>query len=61
MSQALHVAHRLISTAAVLPPLSLPANSQFLRPMATGFNARPLSPLSTSRKPASSGRIKAPQ
>src|SRR5947209_18452669 len=31
MFQALHVAHRLISTAAVLPPLSLPANNQFFR------------------------------
>ena len=29
--QFLHVMHRLISTAAVWPLLSLPANNQFLR------------------------------
>src|SRR5512135_2330928 len=59
--RSLQLVHRLISTAAVFPPLSLPANSQFFRPMATGFKARSLAPLSISRKPASSGRINASQ
>ena len=51
--RSLHVVHRLISVAAVLPPSSLPANNQFFRPRATGFIARSLAPLSISRKPAS--------
>ena len=55
--QLLHVVHRLIRTAAVWPPLSLPANNQFLRPSATGLNARSQAPLSSSRNPASRGTL----
>jgi hypothetical protein len=45
----LHMAMKLSSTAAVLPPLSLPKNVQLPRPMAMSRLTRPVAPLSISR------------
>ncbi len=59
--RSLHVVHRLISIAAVSPPLSLPANNQFFRPIATGLKRPSQAPLSSSRNPASKGRFSAAQ
>lgn len=61
MFRALHVDTRLNRIAAVLPPPSLPANSQFLRPRATGFTARSLALLSIDRYPAPVNRFNATQ
>ena len=54
--QRLQVAMKLINTAAVLPPLSLPKNVQLPRPMATSRLARSVAPLSISRSPSSRNR-----
>jgi hypothetical protein len=45
----LHMAMKLSSTAAVLPPLSLPKNIQLPPPMAMSRLARSVAPLSISR------------
>ena len=57
----LHVMHKLISVAAVLPPASLPANTQFFRPSATNFIPRSLALLSIDSQPASVYRSSACQ
>ena len=57
----MHEETRLNRIAAVRPPPSLPANSQFRRPMATGYTARSLALLSIDRYPASVNRFNAAQ
>src|SRR5271165_4149819 len=49
----LQEAMKLRSTAAVLPPPSLPKNVQLPRPMAMSRLARSVAPLSISRSPSS--------
>ncbi len=49
----LHIAMKLNSTAAVLPPLSLPKNVQLPRPMAMSGFSRSVAPLSISPSPSS--------
>ncbi len=51
----------LITVAAVLPPASLPANNQFLRPRATGVIPRSLALLSIDSQPSSVYRSSACQ
>lgn len=54
-------AHRvkLSSTAAVLPPWSLPKKVQFPRPIAVSRLARSVAPLSISRSPSWRKRVSA--
>ena len=52
-SDALTGSHELRSTAAVLPPSSLPKNTQLLRPTATPRIARSVPLLSICRSPSS--------
>ena len=57
ISKFLHVVHKLISTAAVSPPLSLPANNQFLRPSAMGLNVRLVLAVVQLEKPSLQGAL----
>jgi hypothetical protein len=54
----LHMAMKLSSTGAVLPPWSLPKNVQLLGSMAISPLARSVAPLSISRSPSSRNRDK---
>ena len=55
----LQEATKLRSTAAVLPPLSLPKNVQLPRPSAMSRLARSVAPLSISSSPSSRKRVSA--
>src|SRR5579864_7806412 len=55
----LQEATKLRSTAAVLPPLSLPKNVQLPRPSAMSRLARSVAPLSISNSPSSRKRVSA--
>ena len=52
MWSRLQVATKLVSTAAIRPPLSLPKKNQFLRPTVTGRKLRSATLLSISRSPS---------
>ncbi len=53
MPSLLQVVMKLVRTAAVLPPLSLPYNIQFFRPTAIPRRLRSASLLSISKSPSS--------
>ena len=57
--QRLQDAMKLINTAAVVPPLSLPKNVQFPRPTAIARLTRSVAPLSISRSPSCRKRVSA--